>query len=333
MMFEITFEQPLLLLLLPLAVLPLLPQRKSAIAYPNTHWLPSDPYGQWINRLGIAFGVLCIASLLLALAGPMKAETIVERIGRGAELLVLMDRSASMDTNIRRLPPEPGEKARDTQSKNDVVREALSSLVKFRPNNRYALSLFNVIPLSVAPFTDDEELVLAALEATRIGRGPKQTNMGAALLSAIETYAPRPYTGSRSILLVSDGGARLDEDVREQIRTGLQAHRINLYFIYIQGGFQSPDFDIVGANPADLVEEVALHVFFKSLATEYQVFMADDVESMSEAITLIDKQQNLPLTYSERIPRLDFRNYFYWAAFLFCTLLTGVTALKLVKLR
>jgi len=144
-MLELSFELPYLLLLLPLALLPLLPQKQSAIAYPYTKWLPTDPKGKWINRLGTLFAVLSIVSLIIGLAGPGKAEALVKRIGRGAELLVLMDRSASMDTIIRRLAPEPGEKAQDSQSKNEVVREALTWLVRVRPNNRYALTLFNVI--------------------------------------------------------------------------------------------------------------------------------------------------------------------------------------------
>lgn len=329
---ELNFELGAILWLLPLALLPLLPQRKSALAYPYTHWLPKDTTGKWINRLGAVFALLGIASLIVGLSGPGKAETQVERIGRGAELLVLMDRSASMDTIIRRLAPKPGEKAQDSQTKNDVVRKALSWLIEERPNNRYALTLFNVAPMRVAPFIDDEALALAALEATGIGRGPKQTNMGAAILSAIESYAPRAYTGSRSILLVSDGGAKLDKDVREQISEGLKAHRINLYFIFIQGGFQTPDFDTVGTDPSQLVDEVALHVFFKGLATDYQVFMADDLASMSDAITEIDNQQNLPLTYLERVPRVDYRSVFFWSAFIFCTLLSLVSTLKLVRL-
>ena len=52
--------------------------------------------------LWTAFAVLALATLILALAEPGRPQTSVERIGRGAEILVLMDRSRSMDD---RTPP------------------------------------------------------------------------------------------------------------------------------------------------------------------------------------------------------------------------------------
>ena len=47
-----------------------------------------------------AFAVLAIRSTVLALAGPGRSETQVMRTGRGAEILVLMDRSRSMDDHM-----------------------------------------------------------------------------------------------------------------------------------------------------------------------------------------------------------------------------------------
>lgn len=327
------FAEPFRLLLLPLALLPLWPRARDAIHLPSLAWIPSDRVGGSLMWCWRTLAALTLACLIVALAAPGKPEARIERIGRGAELMILLDRSASMDTNIRRSAPKPGEKARDTQTKNDVVREALTWFLAQRPNNRYSLTLFNVVAMPVAPFTDDSALVQAAVDASGIGRGPKETNMGRALQVAIEAFADRPYTGSRSILLVSDGGARLDAETREAIRLGLERHRINLYFIYIQGGFTRPDFDVVGVDPASLSEEVALHVFFKSLGTDYRVFQADDLDSLAAAIALIDEQQNQPLTYWLRVPRIDDSKAWYLAALLGCLMLAAMTALKRSALR
>jgi len=330
---SIEFEIPRLLLLLPLALLPLLRQPRDAIVFPSTAWLPVDPLGQiaqWVWRI---LAILTIACVIVGLAQPGLSESRIERIGRGAEISVLLDRSSSMDAFIRRNAPKLGEQAKQTQSKNDVVRDALSWLLQQRPDNRYALTLFNVAPIRVAPFTDDAQLAQAGLNASDIGRGPSQTNMGLALLAAIEGFEGRSYTGSRAILLVSDGGAKLSDTVRAEIQRGLERNHISLYFIYIQSSPNSPNLETVGTDADASLEEVALHVFFANLNTEYRVFQADDPESMAAAIAQIDQQQNLPLTYYERVPRIDYSRFFLFAAICSCVLLTALTATKLEQLR
>ena len=153
-----------------------------------------------------------MALLVIGLAGPTGPERIVERIGRGAEISILLDRSASMDGMVRRPMPKDYQPTQVQMNKNGIAREALSWLLAQRPENRYSLLLFSVVPMQITDFTDDMGLLQAGLDASAIGRGPKETNMGTALLSAIEGFDKRPYTGSRALLLVSDGGAKLDEE-------------------------------------------------------------------------------------------------------------------------
>lgn len=331
-MTPIDFSAPNLLLLLPLALLPVLPLARDAVAFSWSLLLPDDSIGKVINAIWRTLAVLTICCLILGLAGPGKSQSQIERIGRGAELSILMDRSASMDANVRRVELKAGEQARPSQSKNEVVREALSWLVNERPENRYALSLFNVAAIHVAPFGDDAELVQAGLAGSGIGRGPNKTNMGVALLSTIERFNDRSYTGGRAILLVSDGGAKLDELTRNRISEGLKQNRINLYFIYIQSSENSPDLESVGVDADETVDEVALHIFFKGLDTDYRVFQANDPESMADAVTQIDQQQNLPLTYFEQVPRIDYSRWLYLGALLSCVILTVLSLLKLEHL-
>ena len=312
--FPIAFDDPLVLALLPLALLPLLRSRRDAEAYPSIAWLPTDRAGRFVERSWRVFAALTIAALVVGLAGPHLSETRVERIGRGAEIAILLDRSASMDGTIRLPPPELGEKPRESYTKMDVVRGALDELLAARPDNRYALTLFNVVPIPVAPFVDDVAIVQAGLDAAGIGRGPGDTDMGRALLAAVDAFEGRAYTGSRAILLVSDGGARLDEETREALRLGLARNRIALYFVYVRSSPNSPDLETVGRAGDTSLEEVALHVFFDQLDTEYHVHEADDPESMAAAVALIDRQQNQPLTTFERVPRTDLAQRFFASA-------------------
>ena len=332
-MLGVEFYKPMLLLLLPLALFPLVPNRREGMPFPWINWLPVDAIGQRLHRLWKGLAALTIAILVVAIAGPKSAESVIERIGRGAEISVLLDRSASMDGEVRRPILKDYQSIQVQQTKNDLAREALSWLLQQRPENRYALTLFNVVPIRIADFTDDTIFLQAALDATKIGRGPKETNMGVALLSAIDAFEMRPYTGSRALLLVSDGGAKLDDTIRKQIQEGLQRHQISLYFIYVQSGINAPDFQLVGTDTSALSEEVALHVFFKSLGTRYQVFQADDMSSMSEAVASIDDQENLPLTYFEKVPGIDYRRLLFIAAFLSCSALGLIALIRLESLK
>jgi len=328
----IDFTTPWVLLILPLALLPLLERQRDNIDMPSLAWLPADVLGPLLKKILSSVTIICLAALIIALAGPGSSRADVEKIGRGAELSILMDRSASVDAEVRRHQLKPGELPGPAIAKSQVVRLALSALVKERPDNRYALTLFNVSPIPVAPFSDDESLILAGLAASGVGRGPNKTNMGLALISAIKRFDDRSYTGSRAILLVSDGGARLDEKTRQLIREGLRRNRINLYFIYIQSSKNSPDLETVGPDAEVLVEEIALHVFFQQLDTNYRVFQANDPESMKAAVQEIDQQQNLPLRYMEPMPRVDYSHWFYLMALTGCVVVLVLSTFRINRL-
>ena len=325
--------RPFALALLPLAALPLLglmvPGASDDAVEPSIGWVPADRLGAAAELAWRLLGAATAALVVIGLAGPGRSETLERRIGRGAELHVLLDRSSSMDATIRLPPPGPGEAPRAPVTKNAVVREALRDLVAARPGNRYALTLFNARPIRVAPFGEDPALVLAALEASGIGRGPSDTEMGRALLGAIEDFAEREHTGSRAILLVSDGGARLDADTRARIARGLARERAALHFVYVRSSPNSPRLERVSTVADTDVEEVALHAFFAGLDTEYRVHEAEDAGSMAEAVAEIDARQNLPLVRFDRVARVDLSRAL-WLAALACAV--GFAALSFLRL-
>ena len=59
-----------LLLLLPLALLPLLRRRRDTLMFSHVRWLPADRVGRIVGFLWRAFAVLAILAAVLALAGP-----------------------------------------------------------------------------------------------------------------------------------------------------------------------------------------------------------------------------------------------------------------------
>jgi mxaC protein len=312
MMGHPDFLHPWLLLLLPLAVLPVLARKSDSLAFSSLAWLPKDRLGQLADRFWRVASVLAIAALVVALAGPGWPESQVTRTGHGAEVLLLLDRSRSMDDRMlpsdwRSIDPVilyQQARSRGPQ-KSQVAREVLAKFIEQRPHDRFGLTFFSTNPIHVVPFTQRGEIVQAAITAGAVGRGLADTNVGRALVSAIGEFDQRGYSGSRIVVLVSDGGAQLDDETKQRIRNGLQRNRVALYWLYLRS-LNSPELD---KGEDEGMAEIALHRFFQTLPTPYRAYQAEIPEDLSKAIADVGQQQNLPLDYIERIPRQDYTPY------------------------
>ncbi|WP_129643144.1 vWA domain-containing protein [Peristeroidobacter agariperforans] len=322
---SIAFEHPWALALLPLALLPLLRRRRDTLAFPSLAWLPPDRVGQIIGWLWPVFAVLALASSILALAQPGRPQTQVQRTGKGAEILVLLDRSRSMDdrmlpANWREIDPANllYHLAKGPQ-KAQVARELLSQFVSRRPDDRFSLMYFSNRPLGVVPFTQHDAVMQAGIAAGAIGRGLADTEVGRGLIAAIAQFDQRAYSGSRIMLLVSDGGAHLDAETMQRIRFGLARNRIALYWIYLRS-YNSAKLD--STEPRwENAPEMALHRFFRTLQTPYRVYQAEDPGELSRAVADVERQQNLPLDFLEQIPRQDYSRVFLAVAAFSCAML------------
>lgn len=293
--------------LLPLGLLPLLPRATATSRVAHLAWLPADRIGPIAEAALRVIAALTIAATVIALAGPERPESSITRTGRGAEIALLLDRSSSMDQEIRHNRYDRGDDV-ERETKAQSMRRAFTDFVSRRPHDRYALVLFANSAMRILPFTEDVNAVRAGIAAASIGRGLTETDIGRALLAGIEAFKDRSYTGSRVIVLVSDGGAVLDPPTQARIREGLAKERISLYFIYIRSATNSPDLYQESVGPIEAsTPEWVLHGWFRTLATPYRVFQAKDPASIGAAVTALDRQQNLPLTYEERIARVDLR--------------------------
>ena len=245
----VDFTHPAALLLLPLALLPLAASRRDMVVFSWLAWLPRDRAGDLLGRAWRALAALAMLAIVLALAGPGRAGTQVLRTGHGAEIVVLFDRSRSMDE--RMLPADwrtvdplslRYQAASRGEPKAKVARELLAKFVADRPDDRFSLIFFSTHPIRVVPFTQHDEVVQAAIAAGGVGRGLADTDVGRALAAAIAEFDQRAYTGSRIVLLVSDGGARLDPATRRNVLAAARRNRVSLNWIYLRS-VNSPRLD------------------------------------------------------------------------------------------
>lgn len=305
---NVAFAQPWALVLLPLALLPLLRGSTRVLGCASFALLPRDRLSRaagWAVRLA---GVVAIAAVVAAVSGPHLSDQAIERLGQGAEMVIVLDRSASMDQPFYVAGNyHPLEAAAGNESKASVARRLLQEFVGQRREDSFALILFSAFPIHVLDFTQHYEVVEAASTGSRLGRGLGDTDIGRALLASASLFANRPYNASRVVLLVSDGGAHLDPDTRTQIRSLFRRDRISLYWIYLRS-HGSPgllaDRD-VSAAVADTVPEHFLHQFFGDLPTPYRAYEAENPQAVQRAIADIARMERFPIHYREVLPRRD----------------------------
>jgi mxaC protein len=206
------------------------------------------------------------------------------------------------------------------QSKQSVARRFLSQFVARRGEDLMGLIVFSTFPIPVLPFSARRPLIQAAIHAGATYHGLADTDIGAALLAAARMFENQPYTGSRVVLLVSDGGAVLDTATRVKIRTAFANERIALDWIYLRS-YTSPGLAQIGASvsPAEGTgaeavgskdgtegnPELALHRFFGTLLTPYHLYQAENPQALREAIADVGRAQTLPIRYAEQLPRLS----------------------------
>jgi mxaC protein len=310
---------PWWLLLLPLAWLP---WRRGLLApqlFSSLDALAPDAASIWLDRALRVAGSLLILATLLALAGPYLPAYRVERSGQGAEIVALLDRSLSMDQPFgikgKPLQTMPGGKilgytrpmGADAATKAKVAREVLGEFAAQRRSDRFGLVAFSVVPLHVLDFTEHQTAVQAAIAAGRKGKGLSETDIGAALLEGLGFFEGRAYTGSRIVMLVSDGGDRLEPALSDRLARLMQEQRISLYWLYLRSvgnpGLQAQADDSPGSE--DTVPERTLNRFFAGLGVPYKAYEVDNPDALRMAVADVNRLENLPITFTDTVGRRD----------------------------
>lgn len=314
-MSALSWTTPGFFYLLPLALLPwLIHNQSKTIAWSKL--LPVDPLSRWINLLLKLLASMIITSLIMALAGPQIPEQTVERYGEGAEFVVLLDRSRSMDEIFARPPLNTLRTERlRFKSKRVVSTDYLLEFVEGRPDDRFGYVYFSTRSVEILPLTYNKDAILGTIRAGGLGKGISKTNIVEALQLAAKMYEKETYRGSRNVLLISDGGQILSTEEKRRLKKIYEQMNLNLYWIYLRSvrGMTLDESEQDSVLWEDLPER-KLHAFFKTLQVPYQSYEAGSLEEYAAAIADIDQQQYQPLLVSERLPKQSRADMFLWLA-------------------
>ncbi|HEY9210259.1 MAG TPA: vWA domain-containing protein [Methylotenera sp.] len=322
------FSHPWLLWLLPLAILPLLLQRAHAKHYSWVDMLPKDPLSDLIGLLLKILAVLTLVFIILGLAAPHTTETKVERIGVGAQIALVLDRSASMDDPFSGTTVATGNTTVG-ETKSVAAARLITEFVKSRQQDMFGMITFSNSAMYVLPLSENKKAVIAAVQATG-GNALFQTNIGSGLTSSAALFDKIPDSGSRAVILLSDGAGRVDADTQQKIKDWFDRLHISLYWIVLRqpGGLSIFDTNFKPVEDQPLPPEIELNEFFKTLKTPFKAYEAEDPKSLQLAMNDINNREKKPIKYFEKIPGHDYSNVCFIIAALMIALLLGVKHLE-----
>lgn len=314
------FSHPWLLWLLPLAVLPLLLQRAHAKHYSWVDMLPKDPLSDAIGLILKLLAVLTLLFIVLGLAAPHTTETKVERIGIGAQIALVLDRSASMDDPFSGTTDASGNTTVG-ETKSVAAARLITDFVKSRQQDMFGIITFSNSAMYVLPLSENKKAVIAAVQATG-GNALFQTNIGSGLTSSAGLFDKIPDSGSRAVILLSDGAGRIDADTQQKIKDWFDRMHISIYWIVLRqpGGLSIFDTTYKPAEDQPLPPEIELYEFFKTLKTPFKAYEAEDPKSLQLAMNDINNREKKPIKYFEKIPGHDYSN----ACFMIAALMIGL---------
>ena len=201
------WAQPLALLALPLALLPLRAARRERAApcaqtpellHPDLHGLLQAPQQRRRPRLLPLLRAAALAALIVALAQPQRLGAWIAAAPEGRDIVVLLDTSLTMSLHDLQWNGKPA-------SRLAVAQRVFANFAQARTGDRFALIAFGNHAATLLPPTFDARLAGQMAGLLSVGQLGQNTALGDAIALALRQVKPR--SGLRPILILySDGG-------------------------------------------------------------------------------------------------------------------------------
>ncbi len=321
-----TLSFPWVLWFLPLAFIPLIFKETSLQYYSWNEMIPKDRLSSIIAIILKFIASLILITIIVGLSGPHSQQREIEKTGIGAQIGLVLDRSASMDD-----PFAGNDQSKVGEMKSAAAARLITDFVNSRKNDMMGMVSFSNSAMYVLPLTDNKNAIIAAVRATA-GNALFQTNIGSGLTTGAELFNKVPDSGSRAVILLSDGAGRIDAATQEKIKDWFGRLKISLYWIVLRqpGGISIFNTSFKARDDDALPPQIELNEFFKSLNSPFQAYEAEDPKTLQKAIEDINQKEKKPIKYFEKIPGQDYSTHcFVTAALLMIALLT----LKLIEVR
>lgn len=316
------FQTPWALLLLPLALLPFWLKGHQGKVYT---WLDMLPEDKLSDRLNLAIQVitsLILASIFLALSSPRGPDEKVQRTGKGAQTVMIIDRSVSMDH------PFAGDNSgHAAEIKSVAARRIITQFIDSRPDDMMGVVGFTNSALYGIKITSNRDAIHAAIMAAT-SPSLNQTNIGAGLTEGVGLFDKIENSGSRAIILLSDGAGKLSPRVKYLLSQRLKERKLSIYWIMLREPGEPSIFAKDEYAEDRVPNSIVLHKYFQALNLTYKAYEADNPETLQSAISDINAREKKTIKYTEVIAGYD-----YSRVFIIIALILGLVILAIKNLR
>ncbi len=321
-----TFSFPWVLWFIPLAFIPLLFKEASLQYYSWNEMIPKDRLSRIIAMVLKFIATFILFAIIVGLSGPHSLQREIEKTGIGAQIALVLDRSASMDD-----PFAGNDQSKVGEMKSAAAARLITDFVNSRKNDMIGMASFSNSGMYVLPLTDNKNAIISAVRATA-GNALFQTNIGSGLTTGAELFNKVPDSGSRAMILLSDGAGRIDAPTQEKIKDWLGRFKISLYWIVLRqpGGISIFNTSFKARDDEPLPPQIELNEFFKTLHSPFQAYEAEDPKTLQKAIEDINQKEKKPIKYLEKIPGQDYSTHCFVAATL---MMIALLTLKLIEVR
>jgi mxaC protein len=321
-----TFSFPWVLWFMPLAFIPLIFKETSLQYYSWNEMIPKDRLSSIIAIILKFIATLILIAIIIGLSGPHSHQREIEKIGVGAQIGLVLDRSASMDD-----PFAGNDQTKVGEMKSAAAARLITDFVNSRTNDMIGMVSFSNSAMYVLPLTDNKNAIISAVRATA-GNALFQTNIGSGLTTGAELFNKVPDSGSRAVILLSDGGGRIDAATQEKIKDWFGRFKISLYWIVLRqpGGISIFNKSFKASDDQALPPQIELNEFFKTLPSPFQAYEAEDPKTLQKAIEDINQKEKKPIKYFEKIPGQDYSTHCFVTATL---LMIALLTLKLIEVK
>ncbi len=319
-----TLLQPWALLLLPVIAAPFVFKTQQGQIYSWLEIMPQDRVSELANLLVKTITACILLSIVLALAAPVGASSKERKTGKGAQTVLVIDRSVSMDH-----PFAGSTGGRAAEIKSAAARRLITNFIDSRPDDMMGVVGFTNSALYGTKITTNRDAIHAAIKAAT-GPALNQTNIGAGITEATGLFDSIQSSGSRAVILLSDGAGKLSPRVKYKLASQLVDKKLNLYWIVLR---EPDDISIFTNNSyaEDAVpDSVALDRYFKSLKIKYKAFEADNPTTLQSALQYIDAKEKNKIQYSITIPGHDYSNNLILVALVLSVLILLIKNVKVV---
>jgi mxaC protein len=297
-----TLLHPWALLLLPLALAPFWLKSHQGQMYSWLEIMPADRLSDIANLAVKAVTALLLASIVLALASPQGPDRRIQKVGKGAQTVFVIDRSVSMED------PFAGNSAsgRAAEVKSAAARRLITQFIHSRPDDMMGVVAFTNSALYGVKITSNRDAIYSAINAAT-SSGINQTNIGAGITEAISLFDRIQSSGSRAIILLSDGAGKISPRVKQKISEQLELKKLNLYWIVLREPDDISIFTKGQTYPVDnMPPSIELDQYFHSIRIKYKAYEADNPTALQSALQDIDSRERNIIQYAVSVPGHDY---------------------------